>query len=124
MSVYSDLIDSYFERNNSIGLMDSLQINSQIIKSGKGYNTDTEPVVGDHVNMVNREGSILSVTGKVLGIKSDRGFDFNQTGNISLDGNSPKPLMVGRVYYEPYYNNSSLPSLCQSAVDYSSKFNN
>lgn len=91
-------INSYYAKNNSIGVLDSLLINEQIIKSGMGYDTtNINPVVSDRYNTVNSIGVISSVTGKAVTLKPDLGFQV--PGDPVIKINSDKAFHVGRYSY-------------------------
>lgn len=106
------LINDYHGKNNSIPVMDSLLMNEQIIKSGMGYPTGVDPVVGDSYNTVNNKGEISAVSGKAVTCKKQSGFDwicFDSTTVIAV--NSEKAFNAGFYGYREFLkNNSSIPT--------------
>lgn len=92
-------INSYFAKNNSIGVMDSLLINRQIIKSGMGYDTTgIQPTTADRYDTVNSIGTVSAVAGTAITMKPDRGFYM--PGDPVIKVNSDKSLHQGRYYYQ------------------------
>lgn len=114
------LVNNYHAKNNSIGVMDSILMNMMAVKSGIGYDTDSEPVVGDNAYLVNGRGKISSLAGvPKMEISAIPGFEFSKpVPNIAvkknLIANSEKAFHVGQVFYQPTYNEASLPTLLKN----------
>ena len=111
------LINDYYSKNNSIGVMDSLLMNMLAVKSGIGYNTDAEPVLGDEAYLVNGKSKISNITGApALEVTAVPGFEFSDTFSriTKLRANSEKPFRVGQVFYERRYDESNLPTLLRN----------
>lgn len=95
---YPTEMNNYFAKNNSIGVMDPLLINRQIIKSGMGFPTAVDPVVGNYIDTVNSLGTVSVVSGKSVTMKPRYGFHQWPFGVMKY--NSDKPMHVGKYYYQ------------------------
>src|SRR5699024_4098115 len=93
------------------------QMNYLAVKSGVGYDTGVEPAVGDLGILVNRNVVVKSVANAPkLVLKPQVGFEMNKgVGvDITINENSAKPFHVGRLFYQNYFNNGSLPTLLKN----------
>lgn len=93
----------YYAKNDSIPVMDSLLMNRQIIKSGMGYDTTKQPIVGNRYDTVNSIGGISAVSGKAITMKADSGFVI--PGSSTIDINATLNFGLGRYYYQDGYGN-------------------
>lgn len=96
-------MQDYYAKNNSIPVMDSLLMNRQIIKSGMGYDTTKQPIVGNRYDTVNSIGHISAVSGKAITMKEDYGFQI--PGDPVIDINATLNFGLGRYYYQDGYGN-------------------
>ncbi len=101
---YLEKVEAYHDLNNAVPFMDSMLMNEQIIKSGMGYDTQRDPVVGDRYNTVNNQGEIVEVDGKAITIKKDPGFPnlCTEIENV-IPVNSRKELNQGTYSYRDGY---------------------
>lgn len=101
---YLEKVAAYHALNNAVPFMDSILMNEQIIKSGMGYNTRRDPVVGDRYNTVNNIGRVTGVSGKAITITKDPGFPnlCTETAN-TIPINSRKEVNQGTYFYRDGY---------------------
>ena len=103
MSLLEEM-NEYHGRNNAVPFMDSLLMNEQIIKSGMGYDTQRDPVVGDRYNTVNNIGQVAAVDGKSITIEKDPGFpNLSTETEDTIPVNSRKDMNQGTYSYRDGY---------------------